>query len=120
MNKENLKVKICFISRYDSKKHSKEANCIPFQLQKLFAKLQLKFNHFIETKELTKSFQWNAGESFEQQDVQEFCRVLFDAVEQSCRNSKAEQLISDLYEGYFLLIINKDLFMCHRKQHKSC
>ena len=92
------------ISRFDKNKHSKEADCIPFHLQKLFAKLQTKFHHFIETKELTKSFQWNAGESFEQQDIQEFCRVLFDAVEQTCKNSKAENLISDIYEGFCFIM----------------
>ena len=90
---------IIFLPRFDRNKHINEADCIPFQLQKLFSKLQTKFNSYIETKELTKSFQWNAGESFEQQDIQEFCRVLFDAVEQTCKNSKAENLISDLYEG---------------------
>ena len=87
------------ILRFDKNKHSKEADCIPFHLQKLFAKLQTKFHHFIETKELTKSFQWNAGESFE-----EFCRVLFDAIEQTCKNSKAEYLISDIYEGFTFII----------------
>lgn len=40
------------------------------QLQKLFAKLQMKFTNVVDTKDLTKSFQWNAGESFEQQDIQ--------------------------------------------------
>lgn len=30
----------------------------------------MKFTNVVDTKDLTKSFQWNAGESFEQQDIQ--------------------------------------------------
>ena len=37
----------------------------------------------IVTKDLTKSFRWEAGQGSEQQDVQEFCRVLFDAIDSS-------------------------------------
>jgi hypothetical protein len=50
--------------------HGKEEDCIMLQLQRLFARLQMKFTNVVDTKDLTKSFQWNAGESFEQQDIQ--------------------------------------------------
>ena len=56
--------------KYESSFHPKEENCIPFQLQKLFAKLQLRNNLFTNTKDLTKSFQWSSHASFEQQDIQ--------------------------------------------------
>ena len=56
--------------RFDEKIHGKPGDCIPLQLQKLFAKLQLKDNIYVDTKELTKSFQWEQHQSFEQQDIQ--------------------------------------------------
>lgn len=56
--------------RYNESEHGKPEDCIPFQLQKLFAKLQLKQSRFSDTRELTKSFQWDQGNSFEQQDIQ--------------------------------------------------
>lgn len=44
---------------------------------------------------MTKSFHWTSAESFQQQDVQEFCRVLFDAIDQSMGSN----VISKLFEG---------------------
>ena len=52
-------------------------------MQKLFAELQLSRRDFVDTRSLTNSFGWNSQESFEQQDVQEFFRVLFEAIEKS-------------------------------------
>ena len=57
--------------------------CIPYQLQKLFAELQYSRRDHIDTRSLTKSFGWDGAEAFQQQDVQEFLRVLFDALEKS-------------------------------------
>lgn len=57
--------------------------CIPFHLQRLFANLQLSRKNYVDTKGLTKSFGWESSMSFEQHDIQEFIRVLFDAIEQS-------------------------------------
>jgi ubiquitin carboxyl-terminal hydrolase 47 len=71
--------------QYDEKVHGSKDFCIPYQLQKLFATLQLSRNSYAGTKALTKSFHWTNAQSFEQQDVQEFCRVLFDAIDTSFR-----------------------------------
>lgn len=35
----------------------------------------------MDTKGLTKSFGWESADSFDQHDIQEFCSVLFDAIE---------------------------------------
>jgi ubiquitin carboxyl-terminal hydrolase 47 len=59
------------------------------------------------TTSLTKSFHWTSHQSFEQQDVQEFCRVLFDAIDKSFKLKLKEDdavvtndsSMSDLYEG---------------------
>ena len=38
-------------------------------------------------------------ESFQQHDVQEFCRVLFDAIEESVQGTPEENMINTLYQG---------------------
>ena len=61
----------------------KPEECIPLQLQRLFAFMQLSRKAAVETKALTTSFGWTTGQAFRQHDVQELCRVLFDALEHS-------------------------------------
>ena len=78
---------------------SKPEDSIPYQLQLLFGRLQLERTQAVDTKGLTRSFQWDLRESFIQHDVQEFCRVLFDAIERSVKGTPQSTLISDLYEG---------------------
>ena len=56
---------------------------IPLQLQKLFYRLQEPLRKVEETKALTKSFQWSSNDVYIQQDIQELCRVLFEAIELS-------------------------------------
>lgn len=68
---------------YNPEKHGDPEDCIPLQLQLLFGKLQISERPYVATKALTKSFGWDTRDSFQQHDVQEFCRVLFDAIEQS-------------------------------------
>jgi ubiquitin carboxyl-terminal hydrolase 47 len=70
---------------YNASLHGSKDYCIPYQLQKLFANLQISRSPFAVTTSLTKSFHWTSHQSFEQQDVQEFCRVLFDAIDKSFR-----------------------------------
>ncbi|KAJ0394465.1 hypothetical protein ATCC90586_010003 [Pythium insidiosum] len=76
-----------------------EEDNIPFQLQKLFANLQLTTEESISTKALTKSFGWTGADVFQQHDVQELCRVLFDALERSFKGTVNETLVNDLYQG---------------------
>ena len=61
--------------------------------------MQSKIYDVIDTRELIKSFQWDSQQAFEQHDIQEFCRVLFDAIEQNISCSTNENFISELYEG---------------------
>ncbi|GLD93587.1 hypothetical protein PINS_up002179 [Pythium insidiosum] len=76
-----------------------EEDNIPLQLQKLFANLQLTTEESISTKALTKSFGWTGADVFQQHDVQELCRVLFDALERSFKGTVNETLVNDLYQG---------------------
>ena len=53
----------------------------------------------VDTVALTKSFGWGGSEVFQQQDVQELCRVLFDALEECFKGTDMENVIDDLYAG---------------------
>ena len=84
---------------YDPAINSEKKDCILYQLQKLFATLQVGKLPFASTTGLTSSFGWDTSQSFEQQDVQEFMRVLFDAIEQSFEQNNIYGVIEDLYMG---------------------
>jgi len=45
--------------KFNEINHGKKDDCIPFQLQKLFSRLQLKVRPIEETKDLTKSIKIN-------------------------------------------------------------
>lgn len=76
-----------------------EAKSIPYQLQKLFVNLQTSPKSAVETTDLTRSFGWDSAEGWQQHDIQELCRVMFDALEQKFKNTKQADLINRLYEG---------------------
>ncbi|XP_024942209.1 ubiquitin carboxyl-terminal hydrolase 47 isoform X2 [Cephus cinctus] len=76
-----------------------EAKSIPYQLQKLFLNLQTSMKSAVETTSLTKSFGWDSTEAWQQHDIQELCRVMFDALEQKFKNTEQADLINRLYEG---------------------
>jgi ubiquitin carboxyl-terminal hydrolase 47 len=65
----------------NEERDGKQDECIPLQLQRLFAQLQLTRRAAVDTKSLTTSFGWTTAQAFRQHDVQELCRVLFDALE---------------------------------------
>ncbi|MEQ2306268.1 Ubiquitin carboxyl-terminal hydrolase 47, partial [Ameca splendens] len=61
---------------------------IPYQLQRLFVLLQTSKKRAIETTDVTRSFGWDSSEAWQQHDVQELCRVMFDALEQKWRQTE--------------------------------
>jgi ubiquitin C-terminal hydrolase len=91
-----------------------EKKSIPRQLQKLFAHLQLADSRAVQTKSLTKSFGWTDADAFTQHDVQELCRLLFEALEKCWKGTKQENLINDLYQGKI-----KDYVKCSACGHES-
>lgn len=76
-----------------------QAKSIPFQLQSLFLMLQTTDKSSIGTTNLTRSFGWDSSEAWQQHDIQELCRVMFDALEHKFKNTEQSDLISRLYEG---------------------
>ena len=51
--------------RYDATRHGSKEYCIPYQLQRLFAKLQLAPDTYTGTTDLTKSFHWAKADSYQ-------------------------------------------------------
>ncbi|EGR28599.1 ubiquitin carboxyl-terminal hydrolase family protein, putative [Ichthyophthirius multifiliis] len=84
--------------KFDSNEVRAE-DCIPLQLQILFAKMQLKTFPYIDTNDLAQSFGWDFQESWEQHDIQEFIRILLEAIEKSFVGSNNQNFINDIYEG---------------------
>ena len=54
--------------------------CVPWQLARLFARMQLSSAPALSTRALTGAFGWGAAEASRQHDVQELARVLLDAL----------------------------------------
>eukprot|EP01118_Nematostelium_gracile_P007705 TRINITY_DN2517_c0_g1_i1.p1 TRINITY_DN2517_c0_g1~~TRINITY_DN2517_c0_g1_i1.p1 ORF type:complete len:610 (+),score=142.53 TRINITY_DN2517_c0_g1_i1:98-1927(+) len=98
----------------EAKRAEKEKKSIPRQLQLLFARLQLRDTKAVKTKDLTNSFGWRDSDAFVQHDVQELCRVLFDALEKVLRGTPSETLINDLYQGEM-----QDYVKCKECQYES-
>ena len=115
---------------YNPELNGAPEDCIPLQLQKLFYRLQEPLRQVEETKSLTKSFQWSSNDVYIQQDIQELCRVLFEAIELSFFLSNTEtnkekednnNFVKKLYQGKTKSIIrccecgyksfNEDTFM---------
>ncbi|TPX31523.1 hypothetical protein SmJEL517_g05139 [Synchytrium microbalum] len=71
---------------------------IPLALQRVFYNLQFS-DQPVGTIELTKSFGWDALDSFMQHDVQEFNRVLQDNLESKMKGTQAEGAITRLFVG---------------------
>ena len=61
---------------------------VALAMQRVFYELQFSESP-VGTKKLTKSFGWDSIDSFLQHDVQEFCRVLLDNLENKMKNTKA-------------------------------
>lgn len=87
---------------------------IPYQLQKLFLQLQTSKKRAVETTDLTRSFGWDSSEVWQQHDVQELCRVMFDALESKWRNTDQSHLINHLYQGKM-----KDYVKCLECKNES-
>ncbi len=101
--------------RYDEHKDGPAAKCLPFQLQLLFAQLQIGDNGVAKTGPLTESFGWTNGEQYQQHDVQELMRVLLNAVEVSFKElvTDADSRVTPVYSGSF-----EDYLECQSCGHR--
>jgi ubiquitin carboxyl-terminal hydrolase 47 len=78
---------------------SYDETSIPFQLQLLFASLQLSPSRAVSTKALTKSFGWSGSDVFTQHDVHELVRILFDALEDAFSGTANAIVMTNLFKG---------------------
>lgn len=81
-----------------------DSTSVSFALQSVFYEL-LVSRDCASTKELTVSFGWNDVDAFLQHDVQEFCRVLLDNLEEKLKKTPLENKISEIFEGKFRAFI---------------
>jgi ASC-1-like (ASCH) protein len=61
--------------------------------------MQMREIDYVETKALTQSFKWEREDSFIQHDVQEFSKVLFEALEVSFADTNSYDTIEQLFQG---------------------
>lgn len=73
-------------------------NGIFMALKQLFYQLQFS-DDAVSTCDLTSSFGWHNKEVLAEQDVQEFCRLLFDTLEESMTGTSFEGTIPSLFRG---------------------
>eukprot|EP01084_Bolivina_argentea_P052315 96099_1 len=90
---------------------------IPFQLQCLFGRLHKSCRGACSTRPLTKSFHWNDGQAFQQHDVQELLRVLFDAVSRALSRVGKGDLLNNLCQGVLLDYL--DCQECHSDRSRQ-
>ena len=73
-------------------------------LQTFFYQLQAN-DSYADTTELIKIFGWGFGESLEHHDVQEFFKVLQDAIERKLKNFKIENPFDEIFSGKVRYIV---------------
>ncbi|RDD45783.1 Ubiquitin carboxyl-terminal hydrolase 47 [Trichoplax sp. H2] len=101
-------------SQSDSEAERIKEKSIPYQLQKLYLKMQTSTKRSVETSDVIKSFGWDSSEVWQQHDVQELCRVMFDALEKTFKNTDQADMINQLYQGEM-----KDYVKCLRCNNES-
>ena len=87
-----------FQSVYQIPTENEKTDNSALTLQRLFYLLETSTDA-LGTNELTKSFGWETKHIFEQQDVQELCRVLMEKLEEKMKGSEAENALAKMFVG---------------------
>ena len=66
--------------RHDPAVHGPAELCVPLQLGLLFARMERTRQRAVDVQPLIASFGWRRADVYQQHDVQELCRVLFDCL----------------------------------------
>lgn len=91
--------RLLYMWEYERGADGEAEDCIPLQLQTLFGQLQLSSERAVSTTALTASFGWSGRDAFQQHDVQELARVLFDALERALAGTPKQALMQNLFKG---------------------
>jgi ubiquitin carboxyl-terminal hydrolase 7 len=97
----------------EQEKSESDRDSIALALQRVFYDLHFSTNA-VSTKRLTNSFGWSSVDAFMQHDVQEFARVLTDAVEKKMKNTPAADTMNLLFRGRSMAYIQ-----CTNVQYSS-
>jgi ubiquitin C-terminal hydrolase len=100
--------------QYTPGRDPERAECIPYQMQRLFCQMQRMDSPNVETDSLTKSFGWAAGDQFQQQDATELLTMLTEALETCFKGTRGDGVIKALYEG-----VTKDYVQCRHCGYES-
>jgi ubiquitin C-terminal hydrolase len=74
-------------------------NCIPYQLQKLFIRMQTTDSKAVDTADLRKSFGWTSDDAVVQQDCEEFISKLLDSLEVAFKETNVDGVVPALFGG---------------------
>eukprot|EP01051_Picozoa_sp_SAG22_P030134 SAG22_NODE_11527_length_480_cov_1.304462_1_plen_112_part_10 len=74
-------------------------DCIPYQLQKLFIRMQTSDEKAVDTEDLRKSFQWTTADALVQQDCEEFIATLLDTLEKTFKGTGVDGVVPALFAG---------------------
>ncbi len=75
------------------------------RFQRIFVRMMLLDQEALSTEDLTASFGWQGRDQVIQHDVQELNRVLFTAIEKSLAGTAGQRIVSDLYRGMAVSLI---------------
>ena len=90
-------------------KEPEEKN-IPLNLQRLFCLLQMD-DRPVSTKNLIQSFGWTSDYAFQQNDIQEFIRLLISNLEDKMKGTSQDGEVAALFKGklnHYIRCINVD------------
>eukprot|EP01052_Picozoa_sp_SAG31_P008322 SAG31_NODE_418_length_15893_cov_5.433899_7_plen_556_part_00 len=100
--------------RWTEGRDKPKEECIPYQLQLLFCRLQTVDSGDVQTKELTDSFGWTGADAFVQHDVNELLLVLTSALENCFKGTAGDGVIQAMFEGR-----QKNFVRCTHCGHES-
>uniref|UniRef100_A0A7S4GIH8 Ubiquitin carboxyl-terminal hydrolase 47 n=1 Tax=Eutreptiella gymnastica TaxID=73025 RepID=A0A7S4GIH8_9EUGL len=103
--------------KHDPTSHGPSETCILAQLQSLFAQLELSEQAAVNTKQLTTSFGWGSAVAFQQHDVQELLRVLFDALGQTSDDFAAVKALYEAHLEDYITCPERDVTRCRREPY---
>ncbi|GKT17842.1 hypothetical protein ADUPG1_011188, partial [Aduncisulcus paluster] len=90
--------KLVYSFEFDESKHGPAKESIIYQLQRLFAQMQL-LDTPCKSTDLTTSFGWEGSDVFTQHDVQELQLILLDALEDTFKGTPQEGIIERMFRG---------------------
>ena len=85
--------------RYQQERDGPKDESIPYQLQKLFIRMQTAETKCIDTKELRTAFGWTDAEHIVQQDCEEFITKVLMKLEEVFKSTEVEGIVPALYGG---------------------